>query len=156
MGFNEWFTAMLKAEYPSGHPDFIPMCIEEVKLHSDKNADYAYGGDPLGNFNRVSELLKPYGLHLMPNEIALIYMLKQLDAVMNMLVTGYEGQVEGIKARLQDIAVYAKLIWILHKERPKKPTGSIEFVEENVAGVFGHTRGEQENIRKFGMPPFYD
>jgi hypothetical protein len=108
--------AELRKLYPSGHPDFIPMCLEEIKLHSEKNADYAKYGNPLGNFKRVSGMLWLCGMPETPPEVvALIYMLKQIDAVMNMLIKDYEGEIEGIDAKLKDIAVYAKLISILRK-----------------------------------------
>ncbi len=44
----------------------------------------------------------------------MVYMLKQLDACCNMLSVGYEGEVEGIKDRLMDISVYAKILILLH------------------------------------------
>ena len=108
----------LRHKYPYGHPDFIPACLEEIKLHSDKNRDYTGGGgDYLGNFKRVSNMLQQCGFNLAPYDVALVYMLKQVDAVINMLGQGYEGKVEGIKGRLQDISVYAKLIGILYDSR---------------------------------------
>lgn len=103
----------LMDKFPHGHPKFIPMCLEEMELHSKKNYDYAHNGDPLGNFNRVSAMLEQWDYAMSPADVAFIYMLKQVDAVGNMLGQGYEGQVEGIKAKLQDISVYAKLIGIL-------------------------------------------
>lgn len=107
----------LQDKYPNGHPKFIPLCLEEMELHSKKNADYARGGNPLGNFVRVSEMLRRWGYWIHPHDVALIYMLKQVDAVGNMLGNDYEGRVEGIKSRLQDISVYAKLITILYEEK---------------------------------------
>ena len=106
----------LRAEYPNGHPSFIGLCLEEMKLHSAKNADYAKGGDPLGNFHRVSEVLNHAGLKVSPAMVAFIYMMKQMDAAGRMLCSGYEGQVEGLADRLMDIGVYAKLIQILRRE----------------------------------------
>jgi len=108
--------AMIKAKYPYGHPDFIPLCFEEMQLHSDKNYDYAHGDDPLGNFKRVSKILKFSGINLLPYTVAWVYMMKQVDAVGRMIGTGYTGQVEGVKSRLMDISVYAKLIWLLYAE----------------------------------------
>ena len=108
----------LLAEYPYGHPDFVLLCLEEMKLHSDKNKDYTSGdkGNPLGNFYRVSAFLLDWGVDIPPHLVAFAYMMKQIDAVGNMLGNDYEGKVEGIEKRLQDIAVYAKLIQILYKE----------------------------------------
>ena len=102
----------------SGHPRFTQLTEEEVKLHDAKNADYAGGGDPLGNFNRVANILSNYpGLPLdNPTVIALIYTLKQFDAVLWMLAKGYEGKVEGIGPKLGDVSIYSKLAIILHEE----------------------------------------
>lgn len=102
--------------YPNGHPDYIPMTLQELKLHSDKNADYAHGGDPLGNFKRVSLMLGLLGLALSPAQVAFVYMMKQLDAAGRMLFSNYEGQVEGLDKRLEDVVVYAKLVRILQRE----------------------------------------
>jgi len=40
-----------------GHPDFYKYLEAMAVLHSDKNAEYTQGGDPLGNFKRVSAIL---------------------------------------------------------------------------------------------------
>lgn len=106
--------ATLRTQHPNGHKDFITLTLEEIKLHSQKNKDYAFGGDPLGNFNRVSSILSLYPkLAMSPKAVALVYMLKQLDAALWMLSNNYEGEVEGVKNRLQDVSVYAKLASIL-------------------------------------------
>ena len=42
----------LREVFSHGHPDFITKCIQETALHSNKNHDYAVGGDPCGNFLR--------------------------------------------------------------------------------------------------------
>lgn len=107
----------LRKRYPHGHTDFIPMTIAEMELHSRKNHDYAHGGTPLGNFHRRATLYKNYpGLDLgNPVVVALVDALKQLDAALWMLCQGYEGQVEGLDARLGDVGVYAKLARILAK-----------------------------------------
>lgn len=99
-----------------GHPDFYKMTEEENKLHSEKNQDYARGGNPLGNFYRVSDMLKAMGADISPAQVGFIYMLKQLDAAGRMLFGGYEGKVENLDTRLQDVSVYSKLVRILHKE----------------------------------------
>jgi len=110
---------LLSEKFPYGHPNFVSLCLEEMELHSSKNRDYTGGGeaDPLGNFKRVSEMLQHWGFNLAPHDVALVYMLKQVDAIGNMLGQGYEGKVEGLKGRLQDISVYAKLIGILYDSR---------------------------------------
>jgi hypothetical protein len=101
-----------------GHPDFYRLCEEEMDLHSRKNWDYSAGGDPLGNFNRVSAILVMYPrLKLSdPAVVAITYMLKQLDSSLWMLSNGHEAKVEGQKERWQDISVYSKIISILISE----------------------------------------
>uniref|UniRef100_A0A6M3JZL2 Uncharacterized protein n=1 Tax=viral metagenome TaxID=1070528 RepID=A0A6M3JZL2_9ZZZZ len=89
-----------------------------MELHSEKNHDYAQGGDPLGNFKRVATILGLYpNLRLSnPEVVALVYSMKQLDATLWMLSRGYEGSVENVGTRLGDVAVYTKLARILHEE----------------------------------------
>jgi hypothetical protein len=114
------FAAMqtLRTQYPHGHPDFLPKLIAEAKLHSDKNKDYAGGGDPLGNFTRVAAICALYpGLTPSnPATVAIIYALKQIDQILWSLSRGYEGNIEGVEARAQDVSVYFTLADILHKE----------------------------------------
>ena len=109
----------LSETFPYGHPLFIPLALEELAVHSAKNKDYAQGGDPLGNFKRVSVILSNYpGLDITkPAIVALIYTLKQLDATLWMLAKGYGGEIEGIESRLSDVSVYVKLALILWKEK---------------------------------------
>ncbi|MBE3137618.1 MAG: hypothetical protein IMZ43_09565 [Thermoplasmata archaeon] len=104
-----------------GHPDFYRLCEEEMDLHSRKNHDYAAGGNPLGNFNRVSAILAMYpGLKPSdPAVVAITYLMKQLDASLWMLSNGHTAQVEGQKERWQDISVYSKIISILISEGGK-------------------------------------
>jgi len=101
-----------------GHPMFYELTQEEIELHSVKNKDYAQGGDPLGNFKRVSAIKKLYpGFPWeSPIGVALGYMLKQLDAAFWMLSQGYEGEVENVDTRLRDVHVYTKIARILNKE----------------------------------------
>lgn len=110
--------AALRDNYPHGHPDFLPITMREVRLHSDKNHDYASGGDPLGNFKRVAAILDLYPtlLHADPRVVALTYMLKQLDAVLWGLNAGITQKVEGINDRLADISVYAKIAMCLNND----------------------------------------
>ena len=111
---------MLQAEFPDGHPDFVPLTLEEMDLHSRKNRDYAGGGDPLGNFRRVSAILMQYpGLELTPDVVALVYALKQVDAILWMKCQNREGEVEGIEDRAQDVHVYLKLFRILFRHGGK-------------------------------------
>ena len=100
-----------------GHPKYLELTEQELILHSLKNHDYARGGDPLGNFKRVSDTLTAWGYDMPPRDVAFMFLMKQLDAVGNMLGQGYEGKTEGINGRLMDIAVYAKLMIILGEEK---------------------------------------
>lgn len=98
-----------------GHPRFYELVDEITDLHSRKNHDYASGGDPLGNFKRVAKIFSMYpGLDLSdPMVVALTYALKQVDASLWMLSNGHEAKVEGIKDRLQDVAVYSIISMVL-------------------------------------------
>ena len=105
------FVAHLRRAYPYGHPDFLPLSLGEVVLHSNKNHDYAKGGPPLGNFDRVAAVLALYpNLKLSdPVVVMLVYLLKQLDAVLWGLSQGIHHKVEGILPRLRDISIYSKI-----------------------------------------------
>jgi hypothetical protein len=108
----------LQQLYPHGHPAFLPLLMDIASLHSDKNHDYAGGGDPLGNFKRVSSIMSMYpGLPLAsPTAVAMIYALKQMDAVLWGLSQNLQHKVEGATDRLRDVAVYALLSIIMIKE----------------------------------------
>ena len=110
--------AALKERFPHGHQDFIPALLDMMQLHSDKNHDYAGSGPPLGNFDRVAAMLKMYPNfpYDTPAGVAVIYMLKQLDAALWIMSQKIEASVEGVPARFGDIAVYSKLIPILLQE----------------------------------------
>lgn len=105
-------TDLLREFFPHGHPQFLPITLREMELHSVKNADYAGGGPALGNFDRVSAILALYpDLKLSDRRVvALVYALKQLDAVLWGINSNIVHKVEGLNARLQDISVYAKLV----------------------------------------------
>ena len=107
-----------EGEFPYGHKRFVPIMRDLMKLHSDKNHDYASGGDPLGNFKRVAAILALYpGLDPShPVVVALTYALKQVDAVLWSLAKNIKAKVEGRGKRLDDIAVYAVLARILDEE----------------------------------------
>lgn len=109
----------MKQDEYAGHPLFKTLTEEELKLHASKNRDYAKGGDALGNFKRVAATLAQYPKLDLGNPVvvALVYMMKQLDAAFWMLSEGYEGAVENIDTRLRDVHVYAKLARILHREQ---------------------------------------
>ena len=108
----------LREHFPHGHPDFIEKSLAEIALHSQKNHDYASGGDPLGNFKRVANILSMYPkLNLSDAAIvAMVYALKQIDAYLWLKSNGHEAKSEGSAARIGDVSVYAKLIGILDQE----------------------------------------
>ena len=89
---------------------------KELELYKAKNKDYTQGGDPYGNFKRVSTILSLWGIHLPPYTVALVYMMKQVDAMGRMLGEGYEGETESIESRLMDISIYAKILILLRQE----------------------------------------
>jgi hypothetical protein len=102
----------LREVFPHGHPEFLPTTLRELQLHSDKNHDYAKGGKPTGNFDRVAAILALYpNLKLSdPRVVALVYALKQLDAVLWGLSENITHKVEGLNDRLQDISTYSKIV----------------------------------------------
>jgi hypothetical protein len=110
------FIAAMRLVFPHGHEDFLPTTLKEMELHSLKNHDYAKGGSALGNFERVSAILALYpGLN--PSDkrvIALVYMLKQLDAVLWGIAKGIAHKVEGLNERLGDISIYSKIVMCMN------------------------------------------
>lgn len=116
-------VTQLRQAFPHGHPEFLSITIKEAQLHSDKNHDYAKGGSALGNFERVAAILKMYpGLDLSDQKVvALVYTMKQLDAVLWGLSSKIEHKVEGLSDRLQDISVYSKIVMcMIHDEADAK------------------------------------
>jgi len=108
-----------KKLFKHGHPLFYDIIIDNCQLHNDKNRDYATLEDPLGNFTRVGKWAKEYGLITEGYEatkIALLYALKQWDAVLKLLRDNQKGRVEGIPERLNDISVYSVIARILYEE----------------------------------------
>ena len=105
----------LRATYPHGPPDFILDLVDLAKLHSDKNHDYAKGGDPLGNFDRTAQIMRLYPEFpwASPHGSATVQMLKQLDAYLWMQSAKTEAKVEGPDPRLRDIQVFAGIIRII-------------------------------------------
>lgn len=102
----------------AGHPRFYDLTRAEEDLHERKNRDYAGGGRPMGNFERVAQILRLYpGFNTATaHGVGIVYMLKQFDAMMWLLATKREGEVEGIADRLGDMSVYSKLIRIMYEE----------------------------------------
>lgn len=102
----------LNLDYPFLPPGFLDFTLSELELCNAKNKDYTNGKNPYGNFDRVSSILKlypnfPYDT---PEGLAVIYMLKQLDAAFWMMCEKYEGNVEGKQKRLEDVHVYTKIV----------------------------------------------
>jgi hypothetical protein len=108
----------LTEAYPSGHPGYKTITLEELQLHSDKNHDYAAGGDPLGNFKRVAAFFTQYpNLSLTdPAVVALAFAMKQVDAYCWLKSNGHEAMMEGLDQRLLDITIYTKLARLLERE----------------------------------------
>lgn len=108
----------LREVFPHGHPEFLPITIAEAELHSAKNHDYASGGKPTGNFDRVAAILALYPkLRLSdPRVVALVYALKQVDAVLWGLNENIKHKVEGLNERLQDISVYSKIVMCMNRD----------------------------------------
>lgn len=102
---------MLRDCFPHGHPRFSAIVAELAELHSNKNFDYARGGDPLGNFLRGAS-----NLGLRPVEFAWHLVYKQIDAVNWALLQGGEQKVESLRDKLRDIAVYSMLMMIMLEE----------------------------------------
>jgi len=106
-------------QFKHGHPKFYDILEELAQLHNIKNRDYASRETPLENFERVGYILEAYNIFT-PNHRALktclAYMQKQWDAVFKLVGKNQVGQVEGIRDRLKDIAVYAIIAMILDEE----------------------------------------
>lgn len=107
----------LRKEFPYGHKDFIPLLLDKMRLHSEKNYGYAAGGDALGNFNREAALFALYPDIDMsrPVAIAAFNMLKQFDCLMWSLNRGHVADDE-IERRAEDCLVYSGIITLLIRE----------------------------------------
>lgn len=105
---------------PHGHPQFNSRLIEMATLHSAKNADYAGEAGPLGNFTRVAKLLEMYPIFSQPEywraKAAIVYILKQFDAVMNALSESRELKTDSMLIRIDDMVVYWTLVRIMIEE----------------------------------------
>ncbi len=112
---------VLRELYPNGDPKFVEMMYEEMELYNRKNFDYASGKvgqevNPNGNFDRVAAFFSMYpGICLSDARVVcLSYIMKQLDQVAWSLSRGFEGKVEGLDPRLQDIAVYTNILKVIN------------------------------------------
>ncbi len=107
-------TVTLKELFPYGHPEFIPLLMQVMQLHSDKNFDYAGGGDPLGNFDRVADFFGMY-----PNfptdkseAIPIINAQKQIDCICWSICQHKDPKVEKLSRRSMDVVVYYLILTI--------------------------------------------
>lgn len=143
-----------------GHPYFYELTEAIQILHENKNRDYAIGGHPLGNFQRVSAILQTYP-HMdwsTPEGVAVVYMLKQIDAYLWMKSQGHQSTTgEGIMPRLKDVMIYAGILSCIEKENidnelrhPKASTTPTECVTVRDAGRVESTvpRATQEHQRE--------
>lgn len=75
---------LLREAFPHGHPDFVPLQLSKMKLHSIKNKRYAHNGPPLGNFERVANIMNMYPNFPVcdPRGAAVMYMMKHFDALL--------------------------------------------------------------------------
>jgi hypothetical protein len=107
----------LQKTFPNGHEKYIPILLDLMELHSIKNHDYAAGGNPLGNFDRVAHFFESYpNLKLSDSfVVALCYMMKQLDAALWLKNNGHAAKVQGIGERMDDIIVYATIAKIIEE-----------------------------------------
>jgi len=101
-----------------GHPEYLELTLDELVLHSAKNKDYTKGGDSLGNFKRVANILSNYpGLDLSkPAVVAIVFAMKQMDRALWQMSQGYEGELEATDGSMADVHVYWKIARILYKE----------------------------------------
>lgn len=161
MSYKESIETHLKRCYTHGHPDFIPIMVEQIEMHDMKNHDYARGGDPLGNFRRVSNILSQYPNFPFntPAGLALIYALKQLDAEMWSMCVGGEFKVEGFTGRTNDQAIYANIRRCIRQEEARNAeTGPdqsdrADTVIHSTQPLGGEKdRGEVISIRRYDPP----
>lgn len=136
--------------WPHGHADFLPITLRELQLHSDKNHDYAAGGKPTGNFDRVAAILALYPkLQLSdPRVVALVYAMKQLDAVLWGLSNNIQAKVEGLNERLQDISVYSKIVMCMNADverlKEENPVLDLCSKQNSMTGSFcGRAEGHE-------------
>lgn len=108
----------LRVVYPNGHKHYLPVVLKQLQLHSDKSGDYAAGGHVFGNFQRVAAILSNYpNLKLSDQRVvALVYALKQIDAVLWGINSNIQHKVEGLASRLDDIAVYTTIVQCMDGE----------------------------------------
>lgn len=81
-------------------------------LSDSKRKDYTKGSDDvLANFKNVAE-----STGLRPEQVLLVYMQKQFDAVANYVKSNGQSESEPIKERISDLLNYGELLWGLINE----------------------------------------
>lgn len=113
-----------------GDPRFYEKMARNAQLHSKKNQDYAKDSmqGHLGNFKRVSIIMKLYpGFDwTSPFGVAMLYMLKQLDAAFVLYSTRRHSVTsEDVNTRLRDVGVYAPIGEILWEEEEAEADGAV-------------------------------
>lgn len=101
-------AASVKRLFPYGHPKFNELMLEQMKLHSDKNAGYAGGGVSLGNFDRAANIMANYPNFPVdsPFGITMMYVLKHFDRIMWDITNGKKPSDDA----LADISVYMTIL----------------------------------------------
>jgi len=124
-------------EKKHGHPRFYEILEELAQLHSDKNYDYAAGGDPLSDFKRRAAIYALYpGLDLSdPAVVALTDLMKQLNAALWFYSNKHEAKVEGKRGRMRDVSVYSMINMILEEEKQKEEKEESEKVKTFIKEV---------------------
>ena len=119
---DEWTGDAFRYLHRDGHPEVDKLLLDKMGLHARKNHDYAKGGNPLGNFNRVAAIFSLYpGLRLSdPIVVMLTYAMKQIDAILWGFSAGIEHKVEGPIDRLSDVLVYSGIAICGLKDRARE------------------------------------
>ena len=122
----------LHETYPNGHKLFVDISVEELDLHNKKNHDYAAGGSPTGNFERVARILSNYpNLDFTdPIVVCLFWMLKQLDVILWSLSQKITLKVDSLDHRFGDVCVYTKIARCMWRDRGEGPTGELAPVKQ--------------------------
>lgn len=108
-------------------------------LSASKRKDYTKGSDDvLANFKNVAE-----STGLRPEQVLLVYMQKQFDAVANYVKSNGQSESEPIKERISDLLNYGELLWGLIND--DGTTNEIqdweEYIEETQLDMFLGTSG---------------
>ena len=113
---------VLRASLPYGHPHFVGIAYDMMHLHNDKNRQYASGGHPLGNFQRVANIMRNYqNLEQGDPAVALIGMvIKQIDNILWSLDQKRFYKQEQVMAHLGDVAVYFTILQCMWQDAQSK------------------------------------